>query len=1393
MVFNRNRIGRVVLLCLYCFLAQPHVVRCGECGGNVCDITCRKGQWCYDRTWPLCNECRSCQAHTYNPDYDSGPVDDASDQCKLSECKSGKKLSVDSKTSKRTCKACDTGKYKEGWNGDQSCNDQTTECGPGQKLSGSPDNLWSENTCSACKPGKYKAVKEGEDGNGDQSCKDQLTECGPGYRFTSKESLREERKCSKCPPGQYKAEKNSGTTCVNCNAGSGVNAAQSACTSCTAGTYSADGSACIDKDRVECDDEYPIFVPDTNRTYPWGGTCSECTLPKLLKKNANGITNCVSETECTSGPGYVGGGRNEECKVCPPECAKCISEDTCTSCTTVASTLHFLLGGKCITNAQCGADMYGDAATRTCTKCKPGWVPNAAHTKCDECPKNWYEDSDNGGSCKMCPTGKVTDGPGKDGLGSCYLCKGDAFQNAQGGECTECPSGLTVSAKTSALVDIVGIDRCTCPSGSTAQNAITVSGSCNSYLNGKYVPEGRTKDDREYFKHATKSVYLYHDKDCDGVTTLFGYTVNGIDWPNRWSFDDDRPSTTRDEDLDGDDICRDFGYIESTSTAPPAGPNTWKMYCNDGWIDSTLTLFHSACDECPPGYFQDDGQVKCNKCPSGYFQDKAGQVNCKRCNDDQFQLESGQSKCEDCNPTCESCEPGTPNHCTACSTAPHKLYLDGNSHTCNTDCPVGYKKNPESRTCVEVVDVHPPVFRCDLACPPDSMTEHAWDPATTANVWWVPPTVQDNIDTNVTVTASSFPNLLPAVRWSVTVTARTATKVANSNTRDNVLVEFKLMTGDWTEPKVLASGQSGAGPTDAEVSNTFDDLPYITAIRLTLSGNDGWAFSELQVELLTSDNTKANLLPAGGIRADWAGIVKEPKETDDSHWAASQEYALDFAPHYKSSIDDSIAASNSIPANTNVAPGDVFGIGTHTILYMATDDAGNYQYFHFTLSVLKGDRSDCAASSGDRRDRRHGGEKVFKTKKRRAEERAHERRKRLGFNHRQEYVVNKETGATLKVYSVGEHSEDMVALIDEASVSSVECTAGSVTVVVAVDAGGSAARIPSDWRAGTLFAIDKAFGCVDTATSKIDSVYRRAVDAGTVIQTTPATLNPSTSMIAVRYATKDASFVDCFTHAEVRYDYHPGDRAANGSHIRDRTQHQQQYKNMPTNVHNAPAAIERERHRRSDYFPWVIKDDCFLGYCYDLGMNYNQATRSAKVPRIELVKKTPTLEVVCIECFAMVHVGLHFYLRIDGSEGDGVKLSKVKLSVVGEARANMNFLAKANYHKVAPPPKQLFDSGEIASAQINIPIKIGSITLGAKASVQLSSKFEMAIQGTAEFKANAEFHRRMEQGIQYSRGEGWSRINPKPIKKMGFELDKKVYNPRYNCGKAVPNYAAAQP
>jgi hypothetical protein len=766
--------------------------------------------------------------------------------------------------------------------------------------------------------------------------------------------------------------------------------------------------------------------------------------------------------------------------------------------------------------------------------------------------------------------------------------------------------------------------------------------------------------------------------------------------------------------------------IVTHQTATNAGLD--RCTCPDGHELNDASDQTKGCTSCKPGTAFDAALQNCTACSPGFFQDNAGHMLCKPCARNQFQLASGQAACVNCDETCSTCQPGEPTTCTACATVPRKLNLDTAKNTCNVDCPNGYEAL--NRVCIEIVDVHAPEFNCDLSCPTDQ-TEHAWSPAKEAHVWWVPPAIQDaHSMADVSVTVDAFLDQVPVEFRTVQVLVDTA---PDGSTSDDVLVEF-LLNGNWSAPTVLANGAS----TDVQSSKTFADLTAVpTKIRLSTADVNGWSSSKVQVLMDGQDLLLAN--------KDFT----------------TQAYVL----------------KNIVPrSGTEVSPGDAFAVGNHTILYTATDAAGNYQHYQFTITVLEGDRSNCPSSArGDQQ--RHA--RSLKTKQRREEERVHERRKRYGFDHRKDYVVNHATGARLQVHSVGEHAEDMVSLIDDPAVMSVECAPHSITLVMA-------RSTVNDWSKGALFAVDQAFGCRDKVSGKIDSVYRRAIDSGTILKSSEERAEADGQQFAIRFATSDASLVDCFRHAEVRYDYDPGVRPpmqpVNPFGSKNESQKSTtDFGSSSTTQsvgHDARSAVARERHRRGvidKYFPWIIDDECFLGYCMNMGMNYNDKTDSATEHEIVFARSgpadDPTLNVACIECFAMIHIGLHFYLRIDGSDGDGVKLSKLSLSVVGDAHAELDFQALANYNEIYPPATKFFDQ-EFLTVGIKIPIGIGTIVMGAEASVQLFSKYEINVRGTAELRVTAGFQRRIEQGIQYVNGEGWGRINPKPISKMEFAVEK---------------------
>ena len=83
-----------------------------------------------------------------------------------------------------------------------------------------------------------------------------------------------------------------------------------------------------------------------------------------------------------------------------------------------------------------------------------------------------------------------------------------------------------------------------------------------------------------FFYNHDSNRYLYFDPKCDGGEVVY----------NEWIFDVDEPSTTAENDLDGDNSCSYASYVVSTSTTPPTGTKTWQTYCGSDWESNELTV-----------------------------------------------------------------------------------------------------------------------------------------------------------------------------------------------------------------------------------------------------------------------------------------------------------------------------------------------------------------------------------------------------------------------------------------------------------------------------------------------------------------------------------------------------------------------------------------------------------------------------------------------------------------------------------------------------------------------------------------------------------------------------------------------------------------------------------
>lgn len=116
---------------------------------------------------------------------------------------------------------------------------------------------------------------------------------------------------------------------------------------------------------------------------------------------------------------------------------------------------------------------------------------------------------------------------------------------------------------------------------------LLLQGACvaKSFLNGLVFREvGTTASGTRYYEAKTREpgvyFYMYHDPDCNG----------GSDGSGRWVIDNDKPSTSKLEDLDGDEDCEYLARLNSDGADRPPETSTWRMYCNGGWEDKVLSL-----------------------------------------------------------------------------------------------------------------------------------------------------------------------------------------------------------------------------------------------------------------------------------------------------------------------------------------------------------------------------------------------------------------------------------------------------------------------------------------------------------------------------------------------------------------------------------------------------------------------------------------------------------------------------------------------------------------------------------------------------------------------------------------------------------------------------------
>lgn len=120
----------------------------------------------------------------------------------------------------------------------------------------------------------------------------------------------------------------------------------------------------------------------------------------------------------------------------------------------------------------------------------------------------------------------------------------------------------------------------------TLFKSLQVSGACStlSSLNAVFSFKGRTADGKGFYQSKDGRMHLFYDKSCDGSRNVGGWIFK--------DFNGREPSTTADEDLDGDGKCIFAGRINSdgSSLEPPKNTNTWRLSCDRAWTNVDLVI-----------------------------------------------------------------------------------------------------------------------------------------------------------------------------------------------------------------------------------------------------------------------------------------------------------------------------------------------------------------------------------------------------------------------------------------------------------------------------------------------------------------------------------------------------------------------------------------------------------------------------------------------------------------------------------------------------------------------------------------------------------------------------------------------------------------------------------
>ncbi|KAH8052006.1 hypothetical protein JL722_10453 [Aureococcus anophagefferens] len=531
--------------------------------------------------------------------------------------------------------------------------------------------------------------------------------------------------CTSCDAGTFSAEGD--PQCTKCAAGKSSAAGASECASCSAGSYSAPGaSECID-----CE----------------AGTYQDLTGQSSCKlADAGFFVDAIGASEqiaCDAGK-YSGSGA-DECIDCE---AGTYQDLTGQSSCKLADAGFFVDAIGASEQIACDAGKYSGSGASECstctTACDAGKYSGSGADECVDCEAGTYQDATGQSSCALadagsfvkrtaseqtaCDAGKYSGSGASEcddcaagtyqdatGQSSCALADGGSFVKRTASEQRAMRASTAAPARTNRVrcgqVQRLGAAKCDDCAAGTYQDA-TGQSSCALADGGSFVQADGASEQTACDAGKYSGSGADECIDCEAGTYQDATGQSSCKLADGGSFVDAMGASEQRECPAGSfsgsasgkcDDCAagTFQVLTGQSSCALAGQGFYAG--NTGASEQTA---------CPAGSFSGSGASECLDCEAGTYQDATGQSSCKLAEAGSFVASTGASASTPCfagsyaataSSECATCEVGTystegSDTCTLC---PSGYSSDAEGASECEACPVGKYKGAGSGPCLD--------------------------------------------------------------------------------------------------------------------------------------------------------------------------------------------------------------------------------------------------------------------------------------------------------------------------------------------------------------------------------------------------------------------------------------------------------------------------------------------------------------------------------------------------------------------------------------------------------------------------------------------------------------------------------------------------------------------